>query len=217
MYTNIPENSSIYFINVFDAKSIWLEELLKNVSVEKLIEDFSESFTVKIPEILKFESLLEYFSRQLSLKNLLLEFFKPENIMCLYELPKPLINFEFLVLSLKAELLSRKIVICHYKLVDSLRQLLRKKEIKSVKKALLEAKKSSIISEIEYNALVNFVELRNKVLHYGYLSCYDKENVEKLKQELEKVQKFIRWVINEVKVDDLEDFVECLQEPLRLS
>jgi uncharacterized protein YutE (UPF0331/DUF86 family) len=213
----MSENYSIYFINVFDAKSSWLEELLNNVSVKKLLEKISRSFTVKIPEILKFESLLEYFSRQLSLKNLLLEFFKPENIMCLYELPKPLIIFEFLVLSLKAELLSRKIIICHYKLVDSLRQLLRKKEIKSVKKALLEAKKSSIISEIEYDTLINFVELRNKVLHYGYLSCSDEENVEKLKQELEKVQKFIRWVINEVKVDDLEDFVECLQEPLHLS
>jgi uncharacterized protein YutE (UPF0331/DUF86 family) len=95
--------------------------------------------------------------------------------------------------------------------------LLRKKEIKSVKKTLLEAKKSSIISEIEYDTLINFVELRNKVLHYDYLSCSDEENVEKLKQELEKVQKFIRWVINEVKVDDLEDFIECLQEPLHLS
>jgi uncharacterized protein YutE (UPF0331/DUF86 family) len=217
MYTNMPENYSIYFINVFDAKNIWFEKLLNNVSVEKLGEDFSCSLTVKIPGILKFESLVEYFSRQLSLKNLLFEFFKLENIMCLYELPKPLINFELLVLSIKAELLSRKIIICHYKLVDSLRQLLRKKEIKSVKKTLLEAKKSSIISEIEYDTLINFVELRNKVLHYGYLSCSDEENVEKLKQELEKVQKFIRWVINEVKVDDLEDFVECLQEPLRLS
>jgi len=186
MYTNIPENSSIYFINVFDAKSIWLEELLNNVSVEKLLEKISRSFTVKIPEILKFESLLEYFSRQLSLKNLLLEFFKPENIMYLHELPKPLINFELLVVSLKAELLSRKIVVCHYKLVDSLRQLLRKKEIKSVKEALSEAKMRGIISEIEYNALVKFVELRNKVLHYGYLSCSDEENVEKLKQELKK-------------------------------
>jgi uncharacterized protein YutE (UPF0331/DUF86 family) len=213
----MPENYSIYFINVFDAKNIWFEKLLNNVSVEKLGEDFSCSLTVKIPGILKFESLVEYFSRQLSLKNLLFEFFKLENIMCLYELPKPLINFELLVLSIKAELLSRKIIICHYKLVDSLRQLLRKKEIKSVKKTLLEAKKSSIISEIEYDTLINFVELRNKVLHYGYLSCSDEENVEKLKQELEKVQKFIRWVINEVKVDDLEDFVECLQEPLRLS
>jgi uncharacterized protein YutE (UPF0331/DUF86 family) len=213
----MPENYSIYFINVFDAKNIWFEKLLNNVSVEKLGEDFSCSLTVKIPGILKFESLVEYFSRQLSLKNLLFEFFKLENIMCLYELPKPLINFELLVLSIKAELLSRKIIICHYKLVDSLRQLLRKKEIKSVKKTLLEAKKSSIISEIEYDTLINFVELRNKVLHHGYLSCSDEENVEKLKQELEKVQKFIRWVINEVKVDDLEDFVECLQEPLRLS
>jgi len=128
---------------------------------------------VKIPEILKFESLLEYSSRQLSFKNLLWEFFKPENIMCLYELPKLLINFELLVLSIKAELLSRKIIICHYKLVDNLRQLLRKKEIKSVKKTLLEAKMRDGISESEYNALVNFVELRNKVLHHGYLSCYD--------------------------------------------
>jgi len=186
MYTDMPENSPIYFINVFDAKSIWLEELLNNVSVEKLLEKISRSFTVKIPEILKFESLLEYFSRQLSLKNLLLEFFKPENIMYLHELPKPLINFELLVVSLKAELLSRKIVVCHYKLVDSLRQLLRKKEIKSVKEALSEAKMRGIISEIEYNALVKFVELRNKVLHYGYLSCSDEENVEKLKQELKK-------------------------------
>jgi uncharacterized protein YutE (UPF0331/DUF86 family) len=101
--------------------------------------------------------------------------------------------------------------------VDSLRQLLRKKEIKSVKKTLLEAKMRGRISVSEYNALVNFVELRNKVLHYGYLSCSDEENVEKLKQELEKVQKFIRWVINEIKVGDLEEFVECLQEPLRLS
>jgi uncharacterized protein YutE (UPF0331/DUF86 family) len=213
----MPENYSIYFINVFDAKNIWFEKLLNNVSVEKLGEDFSCSLTVKIPGILKFESLVEYFSRQLSLKNLLLEFFKLENIMYLHELPKPLINFEFLALSLKAELLSRKIIICHYKLVDSLRQLLRKKEIKSVKEALSEAKMRGIISEIEYNTLVNFVELRNKVLHYGYLSCSYEENVEKLKQELEKVQKFIRWVINEVKANDLEDFVECLQEPLRLS
>jgi hypothetical protein len=30
--------------------------------------------------------------------------------MCLYELPKPLINFELLVLSLKAELLGRKLL-----------------------------------------------------------------------------------------------------------
>jgi hypothetical protein len=85
MYTNIPENSLIYFMRVFDAKSIWFEKLLNNVSVEKLVEEFSRSFTVKIPEILKFESLLEYSSRQLSLKNLLWEFFKPENIMCLSE------------------------------------------------------------------------------------------------------------------------------------
>jgi len=77
--------------------------------------------------------------------------------MCLYELPKPLINFEILVLSLKAELLGRKIIICHYKLVDSLRQLLRKKEIKSVKEALSEAKMRGIISEIEYDTLINFV------------------------------------------------------------
>jgi uncharacterized protein YutE (UPF0331/DUF86 family) len=137
--------------------------------------------------------------------------------MCLYELPEPLINFELLVVSLKAELLSRKIIICHHKLIDSLRQLLRKKEIKSVKKALSEAKMRGRISESECNTLVKFVELRNKVLHYGYLSCYDEENVEKLKQELEKVQKFIRQVVNEVKVGDLEEFVECLQEPLRLS
>jgi hypothetical protein len=57
----MPENYSIYFINVFDAKSTWLEELLNNVSVEKLGEGFSRDFTVKIPEILKFESLLKYF------------------------------------------------------------------------------------------------------------------------------------------------------------
>jgi len=73
------------------------------------------------------------------------------------------------------------------------------------------------ISESEYNTIVNFVELRNKVLHYGYFSCYDEENVEELKRKLEKVQKFIRWVINEVKSSDLEEFVECLQEPLHLS
>jgi len=82
----MPENSIIYFISVFDAKNIWFEKLLNNVSVEKLVEDFSCSLTVKIPGILKFESLVEYFSRQLSLKNLLLEFLKPENIMYLHEL-----------------------------------------------------------------------------------------------------------------------------------
>jgi hypothetical protein len=83
MYTNMSENYSIYFINVFDAKSSWLEELLNNVSVKKLLEKISRSFTVKIPEILKFESLLEYFSRQLSLKNLLLNF-SSLKILCVF-------------------------------------------------------------------------------------------------------------------------------------
>jgi len=77
---------------------------------------------------------------------------------------------EQLLLHLEAYLLSRRIIVCHYELAEAFRSILRRKDIESVKESLEDARRTSITGEDEYNALIEFIELRNKVLHYGRLS-----------------------------------------------
>ena len=81
--------------------------------------------------------------------------------------------------------MSRRIILCHYELVEALRPVLRRRDIKSVKKALKKIRRSGTVDENEYNTLIEFVELRNKVLHHGYLSPIGKD-MRKLRAELEK-------------------------------
>jgi len=127
-----------------------------------------------------------------------------------------LVDPEQLPLHLEAYLLSRRIVLCHYELVDALRPVLRRRDIKSVKKALKKIRRSSTVDENKYNTLIEFVEPRNKVLHHGYLSSIGKD-MRKLRAELEEAWSIVKSVINEVRSKELEDFVECLREPLRLQ
>jgi len=85
-----------------------------------------------------------------------------------------------------------------------------------LKKALEGIRRSGTVGEDEYSALIEFVELRNKVLHYGYLSPIGKD-MSRLRAELEEAWSIVKSVINEVGSKELEDFVECLREPLRLQ
>ena len=107
-------------------------------------------------------------------------------------------------------------MLCHYELVEALRSILRRRDIESVKEALEETRRSGTVGENKYSALIEFVELRNKVLHYGYLSPIRKD-MRRLRAELEKAWSIVKSVINEVGSKELEDFVECLREPLRLQ
>jgi uncharacterized protein YutE (UPF0331/DUF86 family) len=201
----------------------WLKEMLKGVSIEEiteaaskpilgnLLEGFSqkhpfEEFLAQIPLKCSFEHLLP---KSMEITELIEEFY---NTMQL-SLP---VNHEQLLLHLEAYLLSRRIVLCHYELVEALRPVLRRRDIESVKEALEETRRSGTVGEDEYSALIEFVELRNKVLHHGYLSPIGKD-VRRLRAELEEAWSVVKSVINEVGSKELEDFVECLREPLRLQ
>jgi len=129
--------------------------------------------------------------------------------------PPLLVDPEQLLLRLKAYLLSRRIMLCHYELVEALRSILRRRDIESVKEALKEIRRSGTVGENEYSALIEFVELRNEVLHHGYLSPIGKD-VRRLRAELERAWRVIKYVVNEAKSRELGGFVECLHEPLHL-
>jgi hypothetical protein len=138
-----------------------------------------------------------------------------ELIAELYNAIRPLllVDPKQLLLHLEAYLLSRRIIVCHYELAEAFRSILRRKDIESVKESLEDARRTSITGEDEYNALIEFIELRNKVLHYGRLSLNEKDVMEP-RMEINVAWRVIKCVINEVKLRELEDFVGCLQEPL---
>ncbi|MCC6053901.1 MAG: hypothetical protein LM589_01075 [Thermosphaera sp.] len=199
-----------------------LEEL-KGISIEEITEAFSKRFLDSLPEVFSqkhlFERLLAQISLKCSFECLLPKSMEITELIADFhntiQLPL-LVDPEQLLLRLKAYLLSRRIVLCHYELVEALRSVLRRRDIESVKEALEGIRRSGTVGEDEYSALIEFVELRNKVLHYGYLSPIGKD-MKRLRAELEEAWSIVKSVINKVGSKELEDFVECLQEPLRLQ
>jgi hypothetical protein len=200
-----------------------LKELLKGISIEGITEAFSKRFLDSLPEVFSQKHLFEGLLAQIPLKCSFERLFPKSMVITeliaeLYnaiQLPLP-VDPEQLLLHLEAYLLSRRIILCHYELVEALRPVLRRRDIKSVKEALEEARRGDIIGENEYNALIEFVELRNEVLHHGYLSPIGKD-MRRLRVELEEAWSVVMSVINEVGSKELEDFVERLREPLRLQ
>ena len=200
-----------------------LKELLKGISIEEITEAFSKRLLDSLPEVFSqkhlFEGLLAQIPLKCSFEHLLPKSMKiTELIEEFYNTIQPPlpVDPEQLLLRLEAYLLSRRIVLCHYELVEALRPVLRRRDIESVKEALKEIRRSGTVGENEYNALIEFVELRNKVLHHGYLSPIGKD-MKRLRAELEEAWSIVKSVINEVGSKELEDFVECLREPLRLQ
>jgi uncharacterized protein YutE (UPF0331/DUF86 family) len=199
-----------------------LEEL-KGISIEEITEAFSKRFLDSLPEVFSqkhlFEGLLAQIPLKCSFEHLLPKSMEIteliEEFYNTMQLPLP-VDPEQLLLHLEAYLLRRRIVLCHYELVEALRSVLRRKDIKSAKKALEGIRRSGTVGENEYSALIEFVELRNKVLHHGYLSPIGKD-MKRLRAELEEAWSIVKSVINEVGSKELEDFVECLREPLRLQ
>ena len=171
-------------------------------SQKHLFEEFLAQISLKC----SFERLL---SKSMEITELIAEFYNT------IQLPL-LVDPEQLLLRLKAHLLSRRIILCHYELVEALRSMLGRRNIKSVKRAFEEARRGGILCENEYRALTKFVELRNRILHYGYLSPIGKD-MRRLRVELEEAWSVVMSVINEVGSKELEDFVECLREPIRLQ
>jgi uncharacterized protein YutE (UPF0331/DUF86 family) len=199
-----------------------LEKLLRSISIKEVAEAASKRVLNGLSEVFSQKRLFEEFLAQILLRSF--EYLLPKSMVIteliaeLYnaiQLPLP-VDPEQLLLHLEAYLLSRRIILCRYELVEALRPVLRRRDIKSVKEALEEARRGDIIGENEYNALIEFVELRNKVLHHGYLSPIGKD-VRKLRAELERAWRVVKYVVNEVKSRELGDFVECLHEPLHLS
>jgi uncharacterized protein YutE (UPF0331/DUF86 family) len=200
-----------------------LKELLKGISIEEITEAFSKRILDSLPEVFSQKHLFKRLLAQIPLKcsfecllpksmettELIEEFYNA------IQLPLP-VDPEQLLLHLEAYLLRRRIVLCHYELVEALRSVLRRKDIKSAKKALEGIRRSGTVGENEYSALIEFVELRNKVLHHGYLSPIGKD-VRRIRAELEVAWSIVKSVIDEVGSKELEDFVECLREPLRLQ
>jgi len=199
-----------------------LEEV-KGISIEEITEALSKRFLDGLPEVFSqkhlFEGLLAQIPLKCSFEHLLPKSMEIteliEEFYNTMQLPLP-VDPEQLLLHLEAYLLRRRIVLCHYELVEALRSVLRKKDIKSAKKALEGIRRSGTVGEDEYSALIEFVELRNKVLHHGYLSPIGKD-MKRLRAELEEAWSIVKSVINEVGSKELEDFVECLREPLRLQ
>jgi hypothetical protein len=159
-----------------------LKELLKGISIEEITEAFSKRFLDSLPEVFSqkhlFEGLLAQIPLKCSFEHLLPKFIAiTEPIAELYNaIQRPiLVDSGQLLLHLEAYLLSRRIIICHYELAEALRPILRRRDIESVKETLKEARRTSIIGEDEYNALIEFVELRNKVLQHGNLSPIGKD------------------------------------------
>ena len=170
----------------------WLKEMLKGVSIEEITEVASKRILDNLLEVFSQKHPFEEFLAQIPLK-CSFEHLLPKS-MEITELIEELYNAiqwpllvdpEQLLLHLEAYLLSRRIILCHYKLVEALRPVLRRRDIKSVKKALKKIRRSGTVDENEYNTLIEFVELRNKVLHHGYLSPIGKD-MRKLRAELEK-------------------------------
>jgi len=128
--------------------------------------------------------------------------------------PPLLVDPEQLLLRLKAHLLSRRVISCYYELVEVLRPILKRKDVKSVKEALEEIRRGDLIGENKYYTLVEFVELRNKDPHHGYLLPIGKD-LRRLRAEPEEAWSTVKSVINEVELKELEDFAEWLREPLR--
>jgi len=190
-----------------------LKEMLKGVSTEEITEVASKRILDNLQEVFSQKHPFKEFLTQIPLK-CSFEYLLPKS-MEITELIEELYNAiqrpllvdpEQLSLHLEAYLLSRRIVLCHYELVDALRPVLRRRDIKSVKKALKKIRRSGTVDENKYNTLIEFVELRNKVLHHGYLSSIGKD-MRKLRAELEKAWSVVKTVINEVGPKELEDFI----------
>ena len=198
-----------------------LEELLRSISIKEVAEAASKRILNGLSEVFSQKRLFEEFLAQILLCSF--EYLLPKS-MAITELiaelynaiqPPLLVDPEQLLLRLKAYLLSRRIMLCHYELVEALRSILRRRDIESVKEALKEIRRSGTVGENEYSALIEFVELRNEVLHHGYLSPIGKD-VRRLRAELERAWRVIKYVVNEAKSRELGGFVECLHEPLHL-
>jgi uncharacterized protein YutE (UPF0331/DUF86 family) len=157
-------------------------------------------------ELVSVEELMKSLSLNISFEHLL-EFLKLEDI---YQLFQPYTNFEYnyITLFFKAYSLKIKIVLCHHELVNMLRSLLGRKKIRSVEKALEEAREIGLIDENEYKILIKFNKLRNEIHHEGYLSHYD----ERIISEIRYAEEIVRNVISNVRSRDLKCLVECLQE-----
>lgn len=125
----------------------------------------------------------------------------------------PLHCIELITTLLLADTLAMKIVACHYTLNRCLRSLLGVKSIESTKEALKEAKRRGLINEKEFEALLNYVEFRNKVLHANKLH---EGSLEKCEKDVNDALKIIEDVRKNVKTRNLEPFVECLEGPLLL-
>ena len=103
-----------------------------------------------MPEVFSQKHLFEGFLAQIPLK-CSFEYLLPKS-MAITELiaelynaiqPPLLVDPEQLLLRLKAYLLSRRIMLCHYELVEALRSILRRRDIESVKEALEETEEAA--------------------------------------------------------------------------
>jgi hypothetical protein len=115
--------------------------MLKGVSIEEITEVASKRILDNLLEVFSQKHPFKEFLAQIPLKcsfeHLLPKSMEiTELIEELYNaIQRPLpVDPEQLLLHLEAYLLSRKIILCHYELVEALRPVLRRRDIKSVKK-----------------------------------------------------------------------------------